>query len=116
MAYTGTYHDDSDADDEYSLKSPAMPGDFEASPIDADVPSAEHTPTTFTYAGSHSSPTGSITHWTAGQCADFVISLGIGQYADAFVGQFILPARSPPLWRLRRGVRSCGLLTSSACL
>ncbi|KAK4996746.1 hypothetical protein LTR16_007170, partial [Cryomyces antarcticus] len=90
MAYKATYHEDSDADDEYerSAFSPTLPARFDASPTDSDVTSAEHTPTTFTHShsgGSHGSPTGLITQWTAEQCADFVVGLGFRQYADAIV-------------------------------
>ncbi|EON70039.1 hypothetical protein W97_09307 [Coniosporium apollinis CBS 100218] len=89
MAYKPTYHEDSDADDEYErsvFTSPTLPADFESSPTDSGPPSTEHTPTTFTHSGeSHGSPTGVITQWTAGQCADFITSLGLGQYADNFI-------------------------------
>lgn len=91
MAYKPTYHEDSDADDEYErsvFTSPTLPADFESSPTDSGPPSTEHTPTTFTHSGeSHGSPTGVITQWTAGQCADFITSLGLGQYADNFIGR-----------------------------
>ncbi|KAK5162587.1 hypothetical protein LTR04_003340 [Oleoguttula sp. CCFEE 6159] len=94
MAYKATYHEDSDADDEYerSAFSPTLPARFDASPTDSDVTSAEHTPTTFTHShsgGSHGSPTGLITQWTAEQCADFVVGLGFRQYADAIVDEGI---------------------------
>ncbi len=94
MAYKGTYHEDSDADDEYErsvITSPTIPLDLESSATDSDPPSTEHTPTTFTHsAGSHASPTGLISQWTAGQCADFVANLGLTQYADTFVGMWDL--------------------------
>jgi len=91
-AYRGAYHDDSDADDEYErsvITSPTLPPDFESSPTDSDPLSAEHTPTTFTHSGSHASPTGLITQWTAEQCADFISSLGLAEYADGFIGRFL---------------------------
>ncbi|KAJ9637744.1 hypothetical protein H2199_007235 [Coniosporium tulheliwenetii] len=93
MAYKPTYHEDSDADDEYErsvFTSPTLPADFESSPTDSGPPSTEHTPTTFTHSGeSHGSPTGVITQWTAGQCADFITSLGLGQYADTFIEEAV---------------------------
>jgi protein STE50 len=94
MAYnnTSTYHDDGDADDEYErsvIPSPTLPHDFESSPTDSDDASTEHTPTTFTHsADSNRSPTGLITQWTVDQCADFLSGLGLGHYADVFVGRF----------------------------
>jgi protein STE50 len=101
MAFKTAYHEGSDADDEYErsvIASPALPPDFESSPTDSDPPSAEHTPTTFTHSvGSHASPTGLITQWTAGQCADFVSNLGMSQYADAFVGEFLVQTRWSPV-------------------
>ena len=88
-----TYTEDSDADDEYErsfITSPTIPADFESSPTDSESPSTEHTPTTFTHSGgsgSHVSPKGSITQWSAEQCADYVSTLGLSQYADAFIGR-----------------------------
>lgn len=90
--HSSAYHEDSDADDEYErsvFTSPTLPADFESSPTDSDPPSTEHTPTTFTHSGSggsHVSPTGLITQWSAEQCAEYVSALGLSQYADAFIG------------------------------
>lgn len=90
MAYKSTYHEDSDADDEFErtvFESPNVPQDL--SPTDSEMTSPEHTPTTFTHShsgGSHGSPTGLITQWTAEQTADFLSSLGLGQYADSIIG------------------------------
>lgn len=91
LQYKSAYHEDSDADDEYErsvITSPTLPPDFESSPTDSGPPSTEHTPTTFTHSvtGSHGSPTGLITSWTADQCADWVSSLGLSQYVDVFIG------------------------------
>lgn len=98
MSYKSTtYTEDSDADDEYErsvITSPTLPqSDYETSPTDSDPPSAEHTPTTFTHSGgsgSHVSPKGLMTQWTAEQCADFVSSLGLSQYSDAFLGMLAM--------------------------
>lgn len=93
MAYKPTYHEapGSDADDEYErsvFTSPTLPPDFESSPTDSGPPSTQNTPTTYTHSGDHGSPTGVITQWTAGQCADFISALGLEQYADTFIGRF----------------------------
>lgn len=95
MAYKSTYHEDSDADDEYErsvITSPTLPPDYdqESSATDSGPPSTEHTPTTFTHSrDSHGSPTGLISGWTAEQCADFISSLGLEHYAETFVGRSI---------------------------
>ena len=97
MAYKSTYHEDSDADDEYErsvITSPTLPPDFESSPTDSGPPSTEHTPTTFTHSrDSNGSPTGLITEWTAEQCADFISGLGLEKYAETFIGRFIIEVR-----------------------
>lgn len=86
--YKSTYHEDSDADDEFERSvfvSPTLPQDFSPTYTD-DMTSPEHTPTTFAHSqsgGSYASPTSLITQWNAEQCADFLSSLGLGQYADA---------------------------------
>ncbi|KAH8801653.1 BcSTE50, mitogen-activated protein kinase [Xylogone sp. PMI_703] len=83
---SGTAYAESDADDEYERSvhdsSPVLATDDEASPTDSEEPSSnEHTPTTY---GNHSSgdrlPETIISEWTAEECADFVASLGLGQY------------------------------------
>jgi hypothetical protein len=93
MAYISTsrYNDDSgnEADDDYErsvIQSPTLPGDYsESSPTDSGPHSTEHTPTTFSH--SKGSPTSLITDWSAEQTADFISDLGLGQYADVFVGE-----------------------------
>lgn len=88
-----TFHDDSDADDEYErsvITSPTIPADFESSPTDSESLSTEHTPTTFSHSGrDNASPRGLIVDWSAEQCADFVSGLGLPQYADSFVEEAI---------------------------
>lgn len=88
MAFTSTY-EDSDADDEYerSMTSPPLVTDSETSPTDSDPPSTENTPTTFGHLGDDKLPRTIITEWTAEECADYVSSLGLSQYADAFLGE-----------------------------
>jgi hypothetical protein len=91
----GTAYAESDADDEYERSmhggdhSP-MGADSEASPIDSDLTtSAEHTPTT--YGGNYGRtsadrlPETIITEWTVDECADFIGSIGLQQYADRFI-------------------------------
>lgn len=95
MAFpSGTaYHADSDADDEYErsvMTSPTqLHTDSEASPSDSEPPSAEHTPTTYAHSGEdRSTPRTIITEWTAEESADFLASLGLRQYCDAFIGLY----------------------------
>jgi hypothetical protein len=85
------YRSDSDADDEYErdsvFMSPTLPPDgYSASPTDSDAHSTEPTPTTYTHSRDANSPRGIISDWSAEQSADFVSGLGLGQYADKFVG------------------------------
>ncbi|KAG9252619.1 uncharacterized protein F5Z01DRAFT_220557 [Emericellopsis atlantica] len=95
MNFDGAYPE-SDADDEYERShhgdhSPV--GDSEASPIDSELSSAhttsaEHTPTTYGHGGRSSAdrlPETIITEWTADECADFISSIGLQQYADRFL-------------------------------
>jgi hypothetical protein len=96
MAFeSGTAYPESDADDEYERdvhdSSPIQVTDDEASPTDSEGPSSnEHTPTTYGKAsGGDHLPETIITEWNADECADFVSSLGLRQYADQFLG--ILP-------------------------
>jgi hypothetical protein len=86
------YREDSDADDEYErdsvFMSPTLPPDgYSASPSDSDGQSTEPTPTTYTHSRDNQSPRGIISDWSAEQSADFVSGLGLGQYADKFVGR-----------------------------
>jgi hypothetical protein len=86
----GTAYAESDADDEYerSMGDVSPVADSEASPIDSDMStSAEHTPTTYGHRSSADRlPETIITEWTAEECADFIGSIGLQQYADRFVG------------------------------
>jgi hypothetical protein len=85
---TSMYHADSDADDEYErsvITSPHLQTDSEASPTDSDIPSAEHTPTKFGSEGPRT-PRTVISEWTADECVDFLMSLGLLQYCGTFRG------------------------------
>lgn len=86
----GTAYAESDADDEYerSIGDRSPVGDSEASPIDSELStSAEHTPTTYAHrASADRLPETIITEWTADECADFIGTIGLPQYADRFVG------------------------------
>ena len=86
----GTAYAESDADDEYERdihdSSPIDITESELSPTDTDLAS-EHTPTTYGYRSSVDRlPETLITDWTAEECADFVASIGLPQYADNFIG------------------------------
>ncbi|KAK4241919.1 hypothetical protein C8A03DRAFT_29950 [Achaetomium macrosporum] len=86
---SGTAYAESDADDEYERDihgSSPIATDVENSPIDSDPPSAEHTPTTYGYRSSADRlPETIISEWTAEECADFIASIGVQQYADRFI-------------------------------
>ena len=93
MAFeSGTDYPESDADDEYERSvhdsSPVTATDDEGSPSESEGPSSnEHTPTIYEKAiGSDQLPETIITEWTPEECADFVGSLGLRQYADQFLG------------------------------
>lgn len=93
---SGTAYAESDADDEYERdmhgSSPIDATDVETSPIDSDPPSAEHTPTTYGYRSSADRlPETIISEWTAEECADFIATIGVQQYADRFLGPFPPP-------------------------
>lgn len=83
---------DADADDEYERSvhnsSPVVGTDSEASPTDSDGPSSnEHTPTTYGHERSADRlPETIISEWTAEECADFVGTIGLQQYATKFTG------------------------------
>ncbi|KAL2760894.1 hypothetical protein ACRALDRAFT_1066686 [Sodiomyces alcalophilus JCM 7366] len=88
---SGTAYAESDADDEYersvAASSPVMATDSEASPIDSDMPSSnEHTPTTYGHRSSADRlPETIISEWTAEECADFISTIDLQQYADRFI-------------------------------
>ncbi|KAK4169401.1 protein STE50 [Cladorrhinum sp. PSN259] len=86
---SGTAYAESDADDEYERDihgSSPIQTDAENSPIDSDSPSAEHTPTTYGYRTNPDAlPETIISEWTAEECADFIASIGVQQYADIFL-------------------------------
>ncbi|KAG5975605.1 hypothetical protein E4U55_007637 [Claviceps digitariae] len=85
----GTAYTESDADDEYerSMGAHSPVGDSEASPIDSELStSTEHTPTTYGQRGITDRILETIiTDWNADECADFVTTIGLPQYADRFV-------------------------------
>ena len=93
MAGPTAYHADSDADDEYErsvMTSPMLPTDDDTSPTESDPPSTEPTPTFGRQDTDRLSPGDSLLKWTAGQCADYVSSLGLPQYCDTFLGMLAL--------------------------
>lgn len=90
---SGTAYAESDADDEYeersvAASSPVLRNDHELSPIDSEIPSSnEHTPTTYGHRSSSDRlPETIISEWTADECADFISTIGLDQYADLFIG------------------------------
>ena len=90
---SGTAYPESDADDEYERSvhdsSPVLATDDEASQSESEgLSSNEHTPTTYGKMSSGDQlPETIITEWTPDECADFVGSLGLQQYADQFLGR-----------------------------
>ncbi|EEH09886.1 mapkkk cascade protein kinase regulator ste50 [Histoplasma capsulatum G186AR] len=114
MAFQTPYHADSDADDEYERSVVTSPHieDSETSPTDSELPSAEHTPTTFgNTLDDRSSPRTIITEWTAEECADFAAGLGLSQYCDAFleneiVGEALIALKHEELKEM--GISSVG--------
>lgn len=98
----GTAYPESDADDEYERSvhdnSPVLDtdGDETESEGSGGQTSNEHTPTTYGRMGRDrdSLPEAIITEWNADECADFLASLGLGQYADQFLGMSQLSHRT----------------------
>lgn len=97
MAFeSGTAYPESDADDEYERSgSPLLATDSEASPTTSDgLSSNEHTPTTYGAERERDRerglPENIISEWTADECADFVGGLGLRQYGERFLGEFVL--------------------------
>lgn len=86
----GTAYAESDADDEYERdipdSSPIDVTESEISPTETDPLSAEHTPTTYGYRSSADRlPETNICEWSADECADFIATIGLQQYADCFI-------------------------------
>ncbi|KAI1026688.1 hypothetical protein LB505_000755 [Fusarium chuoi] len=85
----GTAYAESDADDEYerSMGDHSPITNSEHSPIDSELStSAEHTPTTYGHRSSADRlPETIITEWTVEECADFIGTIGLQQYADRFI-------------------------------
>ena len=85
------YHADSDADDEFEQRSVmTSPTQLhtDSSETSSEPPSNEHTPTTFG-AGFDDGirPRTVITEWLPEECAQFIASLDLRQYSDAFIGK-----------------------------
>ncbi|KIX04269.1 uncharacterized protein Z518_05136 [Rhinocladiella mackenziei CBS 650.93] len=82
-----TYHADSDADDEYERSVMTSPTQLHTdSETSSELPSNEHTPTTFENSGEDPNlPRTIITEWTPEECAQFVSSLNLRQYCQAFI-------------------------------
>lgn len=85
MNYDRHYLDESDADDEYGathMTSPTLQGEYSPSESEA----TEHTPTSYARPKSYDAE-GTIMRWSAEECAEFVSTLGLEQYADSFIGR-----------------------------
>ncbi|KAJ5227448.1 uncharacterized protein N7469_007454 [Penicillium citrinum] len=115
MSLHTSYHADSDADDEYErsvITSPHLQTDSEASPIDSDIPSSEHTPTKFGYSSEGPrTPRSIISEWTADECSEFLTSLGLLQYCGSFrengiVGEALIALKHDELKEM--GINSVG--------
>ncbi|KAG6089997.1 hypothetical protein E4U30_005432 [Claviceps sp. LM220 group G6] len=85
----GTAYTESDAEDDFERgvhdRSPV--GESETSPIESEPStSTEHIPTPGARRSSTDPALESIiTDWSAGECADFVSTIGLPQYAESFV-------------------------------
>src|SRR3954447_16645994 len=96
---SGTAYAESDADDEYERDiHGSSPIDADATDVELDVdsdpPSAEHTPTTYGYRSrADRLPETIISESIAEECADFIATIGVQQYADIFIGGHILRMR-----------------------
>lgn len=95
MSLHTSYHAESDADDEFERSVTSPRSDSEDSHSDSEAHSAEPTPT-FGHTGNDGRfPDTIITEWTAGECADFLVALGLRQYCEAFLGRLVTnPART----------------------
>ena len=88
----GTAYAESDADDEYEERSihgssPVLITDSEISPTDSERSSNDHTPTTYDHERSGDRlPEMIISEWTAEECAEFMVTIGLEQYSDRFLG------------------------------
>lgn len=91
--YESTYHEESDADDEYErrvIASPTLPtADYDSSsPTESDPMSNQPTPTTFTYGSTLAvSPRGVIVDWSYDRVGEFVRGLGLDQYRSKLIGE-----------------------------
>ena len=85
-----TYHEDSDADDEYERSLVGTPidaqPDSDGSDTESERPSNDHTPTFSKQGDDPSLPKSEITEWTAEETAQFISTLGLRQYCDVFIG------------------------------
>lgn len=80
------YHADSDADDEFERNMTSPTQLATDSDSDDDIPSNEHTPTTYGPGENGDFPKTIINDWTVEECANWVASLNLPQYREAFFG------------------------------
>lgn len=85
---TIAYHEDSDADDEFERSVMTSPGQSHTeSETSSEAPqSDEHTPTFDTTSDGTERPRTIISAWTSEECAQFMVSIGLRQYADLLIG------------------------------
>jgi hypothetical protein len=96
MSLHTSYHAESDADDEFERSVTSPPSDSEDFHSDSEVPSAEPTPTKFGHSSKDRRfPNTIITEWTAEECADFLVALGLRQYCETFLGMCFASCRRP---------------------
>lgn len=82
------YHADSDADDEFERSVMTSPTQLATdSESESELPSNEHTPTTFGPSENGDLPKTIITEWTPEECAQFLVKLNMQQYCEAFLGK-----------------------------
>ncbi|KAJ5770210.1 uncharacterized protein N7511_002261 [Penicillium nucicola] len=115
MSLHTSYHADSDADDEYErsvITSPHLTMEYETSPTDSNISSAEHTPTKFGHPSEGPrSPRTIITEWSIEECQEFLTSLGLLQYHGTFrengiVGEALVALKHDELKEM--GINSVG--------
>lgn len=84
------YHMESDADDEYDqsrMASPMPVVDSDSASSHSESLSTDQTPTIYTSSREmHPAPTQLITQWSRERCAEFISSIGLGQYCSTFLG------------------------------
>lgn len=79
-----SFHAESDADDEFERSVVASATADSDDSLSDDPP--EPTPT---FGHERRPPNTMIVEWTANECADFLVALGLRQYCDTFLGKHL---------------------------